>query len=39
MLSRVWLSWQAIKQHTSALQLYREKLNKEGLVSKEQVSL
>ena len=28
---------QAIKQHPSALQLYRERLQKEGTVSKDQV--
>ena len=39
MLTRVVFSWQAIKQHPSALQLYREKLSKEGMVSKEQVRL
>ncbi len=39
MLSCFLCSWQAIKQHPSALQLYREKLGKEGMVSKEQVSL
>ncbi len=38
-LCSVLCAWQAIKQHPSALQLYREKLGKEGMVSKEQVSL